>query len=910
MFKFNPVTGKLDLTRGPETDPVWTSVSHLYAISLTTISLYVSKSGSDVTGDGTAFQPFLTVGKALNYGTVSYQANELDIYIGDGTYNESLVFPTKGAGTIKLIGNTTNRDNVVFTSSGTTSLQDGSPYLVYYDGITFSGGSIQLRLDNKSRAILGGIKFYNWTTFAFALGNQSNATFATGYTQSPYFDGNNRAASALSLSNAARLVFSSKPTFVNVYGGGIVNSNSYLSFSSLGFDFTGRSAGALIGFAARNSSMLLFGAGTFNLAGTSIVSGSLGIQLQQSIASITAGAIWNLSGWAYPLILNGYSYWNEGNSGTWTFTGNTYNVPTVENSALILSPNYLGTGDPDTWNNIEYYSGFPMTYGLDYRYGLLNYANTWTGINSFTTTTNLADARVTLLSVSSTATLNGAISNSAIKTSAEYQANILTDGGFETWNTITELSTDGGFENWNSATELTSWTTYSTSLPAQESTIKKSGNYSTKLVNTVDGEVIIAQLMSGLSTSTYYQASVWARNANDGSTARVILFNEAFDHIYNFTTKVWDTFTGESITSDKYYLLPLTDTFTQYVTPAFLTNSDDKILVVLNSGSTLNDTSYFDDFSFSAVNTLTSWDTYLKSTFKDTGVKNSETSSVRLIGDGSLPPVVEQTTGGLTAGEIYRVSFYTLRNGISSYASLLLFDDEIATATQVYNWTSSTWDAYVGLGGITNDNFYKGTPTTGTFQQVISPDFIVPASGKINVTFGGESEIAYDKQVLVDDVVLQRYIAANTIDIFNFTNASDATKLQSTDTLLSLETTGATDKTFLRLNGLGYFGIGTDSPHATLDIYGGLSLRYRAITSATTITADDYTIDCTSGTFTQPLPTAVGIAGTIYNIKNSGSGTITVDADNAETIDSELTQVIYSSENLQIQSTGSNWIIL
>ena len=58
------------------------------------------------------------------------------------------------------------------------------------------------------------------------------------------------------------------------------------------------------------------------------------------------------------------------------------------------------------------------------------------------------------------------------------------------------------------------------------------------------------------------------------------------------------------------------------------------------------------------------------------------------------------------------------------------------------------------------------------------------------------------------------------------------------------------------------------------------------------------------------LPTAVGIGGQIFNVHNSGTGTITIDANGTETIDGDLTQTIVQWENIQVQSTGSNWIIL
>jgi hypothetical protein len=86
-------------------------------------------------------------------------------------------------------------------------------------------------------------------------------------------------------------------------------------------------------------------------------------------------------------------------------------------------------------------------------------------------------------------------------------------------------------------------------------------------------------------------------------------------------------------------------------------------------------------------------------------------------------------------------------------------------------------------------------------------------------------------------------------------------------------------------------------------------LWYRATTTATTLDSEDYTVNC-SGTFTATLPTAVLITGTVYNVKNTGAGTITVDWNSTQTIDGSLTQSLAQRDNLTIQSDWANWIIL
>ena len=90
------------------------------------------------------------------------------------------------------------------------------------------------------------------------------------------------------------------------------------------------------------------------------------------------------------------------------------------------------------------------------------------------------------------------------------------------------------------------------------------------------------------------------------------------------------------------------------------------------------------------------------------------------------------------------------------------------------------------------------------------------------------------------------------------------------------------------------------------------TLNYLEVSAAYTLIASDYTVNCTSGTFTVTLPTAVGVTGQIYNIKNSGTGIITVATTSSQTIDgfASSTITLNQYDNLQIQSTGANWIIL
>lgn len=96
---------------------------------------------------------------------------------------------------------------------------------------------------------------------------------------------------------------------------------------------------------------------------------------------------------------------------------------------------------------------------------------------------------------------------------------------------------------------------------------------------------------------------------------------------------------------------------------------------------------------------------------------------------------------------------------------------------------------------------------------------------------------------------------------------------------------------------------------SVLDLPGGFILSYLAKTANYTIGLFDGTIDVTANSVTITLPTAVGVAGRTYVIKNSGDGIVTVDGHASETIDGLFTVALVPGESITLQSTGSGWII-
>jgi len=66
---------------------------------------------------------------------------------------------------------------------------------------------------------------------------------------------------------------------------------------------------------------------------------------------------------------------------------------------------------------------------------------------------------------------------------------------------------------------------------------------------------------------------------------------------------------------------------------------------------------------------------------------------------------------------------------------------------------------------------------------------------------------------------------------------------------------------------------------------------------------------CT-GTFQVNLPTAVGNSGQIIDVKNMGTGVITIDANASETIDTALTYVLgVQFQSVTLLSDGLNWVV-
>jgi hypothetical protein len=90
---------------------------------------------------------------------------------------------------------------------------------------------------------------------------------------------------------------------------------------------------------------------------------------------------------------------------------------------------------------------------------------------------------------------------------------------------------------------------------------------------------------------------------------------------------------------------------------------------------------------------------------------------------------------------------------------------------------------------------------------------------------------------------------------------------------------------------------------------GGITFPSTGITTSYLIGVNDYLIDVTGNTITVTLPTAIGINGKNYVVKNSGSGVVTVLTTSAQTIDNSTSKILNNQDSIEVISDGSNWVI-
>ena len=105
-------------------------------------------------------------------------------------------------------------------------------------------------------------------------------------------------------------------------------------------------------------------------------------------------------------------------------------------------------------------------------------------------------------------------------------------------------------------------------------------------------------------------------------------------------------------------------------------------------------------------------------------------------------------------------------------------------------------------------------------------------------------------------------------------------------------------------------GVGTDGRLKVFP-HGALTPIRNVSSGPVTVTDDDWTINCQSGTFTVNLLTAVGRSGRVWVVANSGAGTITAAGSGSDTVGGAATQTVAAGTTKRFQSDGvSNFVLI
>lgn len=226
-----------------------------------------------------------------------------------------------------------------------------------------------------------------------------------------------------------------------------------------------------------------------------------------------------------------------------------------------------------------------------------------------------------------------------------------------------------------------------------------------------------------------------------------------------------------------------------------------------------------------------------------------------------------------------------------------------------YNTTGST-NAAIGtlsLGSLTSGNNNVGIGPRTLYNITTQSNNIAIGVDAGRYISGGGNNTGSSQSIFIGEDT-RASAASNTNEmVFGHTAIGQGS---NTVTLGNSSIT----KTFLRGNTM--VNTTTDNGVDELQVNGsiqgtGFNQAYTAKTGTYTAATTDYVIDCTTGTFTVNLFTAVGNTGRILIIKNSGSGTITIDPNGSQTIDGNTTITLTAiNQSRTIISDGANWKII
>ncbi|MEO6317031.1 MAG: hypothetical protein ABIU63_07595, partial [Chitinophagaceae bacterium] len=106
-------------------------------------------------------------------------------------------------------------------------------------------------------------------------------------------------------------------------------------------------------------------------------------------------------------------------------------------------------------------------------------------------------------------------------------------------------------------------------------------------------------------------------------------------------------------------------------------------------------------------------------------------------------------------------------------------------------------------------------------------------------------------------------------------------------------------------------GVGTLTPHSTLDVRGSVSAAYRGFTTSTAASlADNLLVFTGTAAATLTLPDATTCAGRTYWIKSTSTSPLTVATIAAQTIDGQANWILATTnQTIKLVSNGAGWLV-
>ena len=261
----------------------------------------------------------------------------------------------------------------------------------------------------------------------------------------------------------------------------------------------------------------------------------------------------------------------------------------------------------------------------------------------------------------------------------------------------------------------------------------------------------------------------------------------------------------------------------------------------------------------------------------------------------------------------------------------LIFYPNPSAPTSVYQWAVQNSSAsvmssvnsigHMSVGGVaasTDSNLYIGAGNSAVAQIKFQSTFSLP-SGAVPYGLSAMSDKLWFSDSAATYRSLLTSLATATAGYYWYSDGTGspvatadlrviAGSLLIANTLFEAKQGIVLDSgQNLQLNGSGQLQLGS-----TTKIAGQITLNYVAKTANYTLGTADHCVNATSGTFAFTLPTAVGITGRKYVIKNSGTGTITINTTSSQTIDQFSSGGITLAQwgVKTVMSNGANWILI